>query len=44
MRCENPCIGACGFNAECRVQAHQPQCICKPLKLYSIHLLLLEHN
>lgn len=28
LRCVNPCTGACGFNAECRVQAHNPQCRC----------------
>ncbi len=31
-RCENPCAvsGACGRNAECRVVAHEPRCVCPP--------------
>lgn len=27
-RCSNPCLGACGPNAECRVQSHIPRCTC----------------
>lgn len=28
QKCQNPCIGACGANAECRVVSHTPMCIC----------------
>lgn len=26
--CKDPCPGACGFNAECRVVSHTPVCVC----------------
>lgn len=29
-KCKDPCIGACGVNAECRVVNHSPSCICLP--------------
>lgn len=29
-KCKNPCIGACGINAECQVINHSPNCICLP--------------
>lgn len=29
-RCTNPCVGACGPNAECHVQQHAPRCQCGP--------------
>lgn len=28
MKCVDPCIGLCGFNAECRVSNHIPVCTC----------------
>lgn len=28
QRCEDPCIGTCGFNALCNTQHHQPKCSC----------------
>lgn len=28
QRCEDPCIGICGFNAQCSTQNHQPTCSC----------------
>lgn len=28
QKCSDPCSGACGFNARCRVQNHSPLCIC----------------
>lgn len=28
QRCKDPCVGSCGFNAECTVQSHQPICKC----------------
>lgn len=28
QRCEDPCIGACGFNAICSAQNHKPICAC----------------
>ena len=28
QKCQDPCIGACGANAECRVVSHTPMCIC----------------
>ncbi|EAT34892.1 AAEL012905-PA [Aedes aegypti] len=28
QKCQNPCAGACGANAECRVVSHTPMCIC----------------
>lgn len=27
-RCQNPCVGACGSNAECSVFLHTPNCLC----------------
>lgn len=27
-RCESPCNGICGLNADCRVLNHRPQCEC----------------
>lgn len=27
--CRDPCPGACGLNALCRVESHRPVCICK---------------
>jgi hypothetical protein len=27
-KCKDPCPGACGVNAECRVIAHSPSCDC----------------
>lgn len=29
QKCEDPCINACGTNAECRVINHSPICQCK---------------
>lgn len=29
-KCIDPCIGACGLNAECRVSFHTPMCHCLP--------------
>jgi hypothetical protein len=29
QRCVDPCIGACGLNAECRVSLHIANCICR---------------
>ena len=29
-KCRDPCVSACGFNAECRVFNHNPQCTCLP--------------
>lgn len=29
-RCRDPCPGACGVNANCRVELHRPVCSCKP--------------
>lgn len=28
MKCKDPCVGSCGFNAECHVYNHIPQCTC----------------
>lgn len=28
QRCEDPCVGTCGFNALCTTQHHQPKCSC----------------
>lgn len=28
QRCEDPCVGACGFNAVCTSQNHRPICSC----------------
>lgn len=30
LKCEDPCRGACGFNAECKVVNHQAFCSCPP--------------
>lgn len=30
QKCINPCLGACGLNAECRVVNHNPICTCLP--------------
>lgn len=27
-KCQDPCPGACGFNAKCRVVTHSPLCVC----------------
>jgi len=27
-KCQDPCVGSCGFNALCKVQKHQPICSC----------------
>lgn len=29
-KCKNPCEGACGINADCRVANHAPSCYCLP--------------
>lgn len=29
-KCVDPCIGACGLNAECKVSHHAPTCYCLP--------------
>lgn len=28
QKCNNPCLGACGINAECRVHNHKAICYC----------------
>lgn len=28
LKCQNPCIGSCGLNAECSVSNHIPLCTC----------------
>lgn len=28
QKCQDPCIGSCGFNALCNVKNHQPICSC----------------
>lgn len=28
QKCKDPCIGACGSNAECRVVSHSAMCVC----------------
>lgn len=28
FKCQDPCPGSCGINAECRVVSHTPNCIC----------------
>lgn len=28
QQCQDPCTGACGFNAKCITQNHQPLCSC----------------
>lgn len=28
LKCQNPCIGVCGQNAECQVINHLPMCLC----------------
>lgn len=30
QKCQDPCPGVCGFNAECRVVNHAPSCVCLP--------------
>ena len=30
QRCIDPCVGICGFNAECTVTNHNPLCTCPP--------------
>lgn len=27
-KCKDPCVGACGINAQCQVYNHQPSCSC----------------
>lgn len=29
-RCQDPCPGSCGVNANCRVEQHHPVCTCNP--------------
>lgn len=29
-KCKDPCVGSCGFNAQCNVQNHRPLCTCLP--------------
>lgn len=29
-KCKDPCPGACGLNADCRVVNHAPTCVCLP--------------
>lgn len=29
QKCINPCIGACGLSAECRIHNHKPICYCR---------------
>lgn len=29
-KCKNPCRGSCGYNTDCQVISHQPQCTCHP--------------
>lgn len=28
QKCQDPCVGVCGLNAECRVVSHTPNCAC----------------
>lgn len=28
QKCQDPCVGSCGFNARCDVQNHRPICTC----------------
>lgn len=28
-KCRDPCQGSCGFNTDCRVQNHVPNCVCR---------------
>lgn len=28
QKCIDPCVGSCGFNAQCSVKRHQPTCTC----------------
>lgn len=28
-KCKDPCVGACGANADCRVVSHTPMCVCQ---------------
>lgn len=30
LKCQDPCPGSCGSNAECRVVSHTPNCVCLP--------------
>lgn len=30
LRCEDPCPGVCGLNAQCNVVNHNPICSCLP--------------
>lgn len=27
-KCKDPCVGSCGFNAQCTVKNHNPTCTC----------------
>lgn len=27
-KCQDPCVGACGYQAECKVNQHIPNCAC----------------
>lgn len=27
-KCKSPCLGSCGYNAECTVHNHSPKCVC----------------
>lgn len=29
QRCQDPCPGTCGINAECSVRNHSPLCLCR---------------
>lgn len=29
-KCQNPCAGSCGINADCTVLNHRPMCLCRP--------------
>ena len=30
QKCQNPCLNACSYNSECRVQNHIATCVCSP--------------
>jgi len=30
IRCADPCPGACGIDAQCKVTGHNPACACRP--------------
>ncbi|XP_065203541.1 neurogenic locus notch homolog protein 2-like [Planococcus citri] len=30
QKCQDPCIGTCGYNARCQVVSHNPICSCSP--------------